>query len=165
VNEILTISNETKPLAWLGDPGLKEEVVLRMKEHRAEDSIVQGYYQTYAPEMATQYKGCLLGCTLPQMKADNADEIVAWHHEVERLYGIPVPVAFLLENVFESLPFEEAANFAVESIEAIPVGADLAEVERYWFLEDESDASWSAMKEKDKVLDLLRNAPVPEPVQ
>ena len=54
-------------LAWLGDPNLKEQVVLRMKEHRVEDSIVQGIYQRYAPEKATKYRGCLLGCTLPRV--------------------------------------------------------------------------------------------------
>jgi len=164
MNEILTITNETKPLAWLEDPGLKEEVVLRMKQHRAEDSIVQGYYQECAPELASQYKGCLLGCTLPQMKVDNADEIVAWHHEVERLYGIPVPVACLLEDLFENMDFDEAAEFAVESIEAIPVGADLTAVTAYWFA-DYQTAPWNCEKHKAKVLDLLRSAPVPEPVR
>ena len=156
--------NEIKPLAWFGDPALKEEVVLRMKEHRAEDSIIQGEYQKFAPEMATQYKGCLLGCTLPLVQIAPGLQM-RWQRRVAEAYGIPTGVAYLLENVFENLPFEEAANFAVESIEAIPVGADLTEVERYWLLEDESDASWSATKEKDKVLGLLRNAPVPEPVQ
>lgn len=155
--------NEIKQLAWLGDPSLKEEVVLRMKEHRAEDSIVQGHYQEYAPELASQYKGCLLGCTLPQMRVDNADEIVAWHHEVERLYGIPVPVACLLEDLFENMDFDEAADFAVESIEAIPTGADLADAVTYWF-SDYQKMPWSGEKHKAKVLDLLRNAPVPESV-
>jgi hypothetical protein len=160
MNEILTITNETKPLAWLGDPGLKEEVVLRMKEHRAEDSIVQGHYQSYAPELASQYKGCLLGCTLPQMGAD-----VGWHYEVEKRYGIPVPVACLLEDLFENMEdFDEAAEFAVESIEAIPTGADLAAVTAYWFA-DYQTMPWNGEKHKAKVLDLLRNAPVPEPVR
>jgi hypothetical protein len=163
MNEILTITNETKPLAWLGDPGLKEEVVLRMKEHRAEDSIVQGHYQTYAPEMATQYKGCLLGCTLPQMGVDS-DQSVRWHYEVEGRYGIPVPVACLLEDLFENMDFDEAAEFAVESIEAIPVGADLTAVTTYWFA-DYQTMPWSAEKHKAKVLNMLRSAPVPEPVQ
>jgi hypothetical protein len=161
--------NEIKPLAWFGDPALKEEVVLRMKEHRAEDSFVQGHYQKYAPEKATQYKGCLLGCTLPREVGPGGTSTVLglgrWQRRVAEVYGIPTGVAYLLESVFESLPFEEAANFAVESIEAIPVGADLTEVHRYWLREDEQDESWSAMDEKDKVLDMLRNAPVPEPVR
>jgi hypothetical protein len=158
--------NEIKPLAWLGDPALKESVVLRMKEHRAEDSIIQGEYQVYAPEVATQYKGCLLGCTLPpevnaQQKLVNSNW--GWQRRVAEAYGIPRGVAFYLENVFENLPFDEAADFAVESIEAIPVGADLTEVDRYWTYQNEFDPLWDPSMEKDKLLDMLRNAPVPEP--
>jgi hypothetical protein len=160
--------NEIKPLAWFGDPALKEEVVLRMKEHRAEDSIIQGDYQVYAPEKATQYRGCLLGCTLPPEV--NAQRVLVgsnwgWQRRVADAYGIPRGVAFYLENVFEGLPFDEAADFAVESIEAIPVGADLTAVDEYWNYQTENDLEWWPGEEKDKLLDMLRNAPVPEPVQ
>jgi len=57
------------------------------------------------------------------------------------------------------MDFDEAADFAVESIEAIPVGANLAAVTAYWFA-DYQAMPWSAEKHKAKVLDLLRNAPV-----
>lgn len=157
-----------RPLAWLGDPDLKEQVVLRMKEHRAEDAIIQGNYQVYAPELASQYKGCLLGCTLPRKVT--ASYTIAlhfgWHLEVQETYGILRSVAYALEAIFEDLPFEQAADFAVESIEAIPVGADLSAVEEYWIsaVEGDRDDGWSARVVRDKVLELLRNAPVPEPV-
>ena len=51
--------NEIKPLAWLGDPGLKEEVVLRMKEHRAEDSAAQDRAGEPAPVAGRE--ACALG--------------------------------------------------------------------------------------------------------
>jgi hypothetical protein len=154
-----------KPLAWLGDPGLKEEVVLRMKEHRAEDSIIQGHYQLHAPELASGYKGCLLGCTLPKMRQDHTLMLMGWHERVEDLYGIPADVAALLEAVFENMSsFDKAADFAVESIEAIPVGADLSKVREY-YTQCINRATWSPSRCRKKILDLLRNAPVPEPVQ
>lgn len=157
-----------RPLAWLGDPALKEQVVLRMKEHRAEDAFIQGNYQVYAPYLASQYKGCLLGCTLPRKVTANQTIAIhfGWHLEVQETYGILRSVAHALEAIFENLPFEQAADFAVESIEAIPVGADLSAVEEYWIseIEEDKDDDWSACVVRDKVLELLRNAPVPEPV-
>lgn len=153
-------------LAWLSNPDLKEEVLLRMKQHRAEDSIVQGIYQQYAPEFVSQYKGCLIGCTLP-MRQDRLSPggftAVDWHFEVERAYGIPFPVTVLLEGVFESLPFEHAAEFAVDSIEAIPVGADLSGFQDQWkaVAPNLKYYPFSA----NALLTILREAPVPEPVQ
>jgi hypothetical protein len=158
--------NEIKPLAWLNDPALKEEVVLRMKKHRAEDSIIQGHYQLYDSSLATEFKGCLLGCTLPlsvtRERLFHPLHRGTWHSKVEKAYGIPLPVCYLLETVFESLDtFEEAAEFAVESIEAIPVGADLSQVNEYWRREIRDKSYWNAREQRSKVLDFLRNAPVP----
>ena len=118
--------------AWHGDPELKAEVMARMLAHRAADTIIQGLYQQVAPELATGYKGCLVGCTLPlqpilsPLGPDPYPPDGNWHGEVQRLYGIPYYVAEVLDHAFESLTrFDDAAGFAVDSIEAIPVGADL----------------------------------------
>lgn len=162
-------------LAWLGDPNLKEQVVLRMKEHRVEDSIVQGIYQRYAPEKATKYRGCLLGCTLPRVVnrgAVEASSTLGWPGKVEDLYGIPRQVAYLLENIFENLDLQDCADFAVASIEAIPVGADLSAVEKFYETRSNGECrctdcspNYDRTVEKDFVLELLKNAPVPEPAQ
>jgi len=156
-------------LAWLNNPDLKEEVLLRMKQHRAEDSIVQGIYQQYAPEFASQYKGCLLGCTLPMQPHVRRSEPymngTTWHEEVERLYGIPVMVAHLMEHVFESLSFRWAAQFAVDSIEAIPVGADLSGFVDRWRHDLQTRPRIPTSQRAAQVLTILREAPVPEPVQ
>lgn len=165
-----------KPLAWLSDPDLKEEVLLRMKQHRAEDSIIQGKYQVYAPELATKYKGCLLGCTLPMQPYvvpggrpswEIDHDYFSWHMEVEKSYGIPYTVAHLMESVFEALPFGKAAQFAVDSIEAIPVGADLSGVMDRWksFLNSHPSGIWGASARMRELLTILREAPVPEPAQ
>lgn len=132
----------TATLAWFNDPALKAEVSARMLQHRIEDGIIQGHYQLLAPELASKYKGCLIGCTLPLGEPRPATgcscgcgEMVQpmsilqdWHKEVERLYGIPEVLNHVFDNLFESLPQPRAAWFAVSTIEAIPVGADLSGV-------------------------------------
>jgi len=119
------MANTENTLAWHSDPDLKTEVVARMKAHRADDSIIQGLYQQIDPDLASGYRGCLIGCTLPKRPADHDS---GWHREVEALYGIPDSIGHLLDRIFENLPTEDGqhALFAVASIEAIPVGADLS---------------------------------------
>lgn len=85
-----------KLIAWHNNPGLKTEVAARMAAHRAEDSIVQGLYQEAAPELATGYRGCLIGCTLPRQREEDS-----WHERAEALYGIDRHVGRLLDRIFE----------------------------------------------------------------
>lgn len=129
-------------LAWHNDPALKAEVSARMLQHRIEDGIIQGVYQKYFPELASQYKGCLIGCTLPMGEVkfrqtcpcgcgepmEPEIQFILWHSRVERLYGIPQVLNHAFDTLFESLPRSRAAWFAVNTIEAIPVGADLSGV-------------------------------------
>lgn len=128
--------------AWHGDPGLKEEVLLRLKRHRAQDAIAQGYYQLIAEvsgdralmEQAVAYKGCALGCMLPLQAPTNRalNQIASrdWHRRIEDHFGIPKAVAEAIDNIFERQPdFETAGNFAVSVVEAVPVGADLREID------------------------------------
>jgi len=145
--------------AWHGDPALKAEVVARMLEHRAKDEIVQGFYQRNGAD--DSYRGCLLGCTLPSMEGKNWSE--DWHQEVQDRYGIPVGASKILEDTFEAQEdFGSAAAFAVESIEAIPVGADLSGVAQMWVDVTRgprySGIPWWEMT-AGEVLDLFRNAP------
>lgn len=113
-------------LAWHSDPDLKDEVVARMKHHRAQDEFIRGQYQKWAPETASKYRGCALGCTLPYIKQRDARSIT-FSKEVQKRYGISFLVADMIDNIFEGLPnVEAAADFAVAVIETIPVGADLS---------------------------------------
>lgn len=136
------MTTTTTMLAWYNDPALKAEVSARMLQHRVEDSIIQGAYQTFAPEYASQYKGCLIGCTLPMAEVRAGKRCgcgcgewiepsivhIDWHKQVEKLYGIPQTLNHVFDALFESLPPSRAAWFAVNTIEAIPVGADLSGV-------------------------------------
>lgn len=151
--------------AWHGDPELKAEVLARMIAHREADEIIQGHYRVWDPEAASGYKGCLVGCTLPGEMEDTEKHVAwhpnpinrpreGWHQRVELLYGIPADVAHLLDSTFEDQEtFDEAAEFAVASIEAIGVGADLRELAQRHH-EDEIEIN-AAM-----VLEELRNAPL-----
>lgn len=146
--------------AWHGDPELKAEVVARMLAHRAKDEIIRGVYQEKGA--GDTYRGCLLGCTLPYLAAGAT--LLHWHAEVEQRYGIPECAARILEDVFEGREgFESAAAFAVSSILAIPVGADLSELSRLWvdWLEATpgTPAVWWHWTTKE-FLDRLRNAPL-----
>lgn len=103
-------------LAWHNEPTLKAAALQRLREHRRLDEIVQGggYWR--------DGRGCHLGCLVHRNSAGLGGEP---HSSVERLFGIPVEVAFWLELVFENLPRNRCANWVVESAEAIPIGADL----------------------------------------
>ena len=130
--------------AWYGNPELKAEVLARMLQHRVEDSIIQGSFQQYDPELASQYRGCLIGCTLPRGTVESYELCCAdcdaassgpmyieeqdWLYDVERMYGLPLEYNKLIERVFEMLPVEKAPWFAVASVEATPVGADMNQV-------------------------------------
>lgn len=124
--------NTKQPLlAWHNDPELKREAVARMLQHRVEDSIIQEMYQEVDPDLASGYRGCLIGCTLPLQSVEGAissSELLGWHEKVTKLYGIDTSVVFILERVFEGVTSGEAADFAVNSIVAIPVGADLSRI-------------------------------------
>lgn len=132
-------------VAWHGDPALKAEVAARMRLHREHDEFLQGLYQLINPKYASGYRGCLIGCTLPPEPIPDHEHVAlyhanggvepssppfGWHGRVEQLYGIPRPVGHLLDKIFENLPVDDGqhAQFAVESVEAVPVGADLTMV-------------------------------------
>ncbi len=120
--------------AWHNSAALKAEVYARMLAHREEDSIIQGLYQIVDPSVASGYKGCLIGCTLPY-RGGEKQPFEGWHNRVADLYAIPAGVGHLLDRVFENIAHDEAGPFALASIEAIPVGADLTLVLSRWWLD------------------------------
>lgn len=113
--------------AWHGRPELKDEVLARMIQHRANDEIIRGDYQRIDPELASGYKGCAIGCSLPAQPGGKEPR-EGWHGRVQAEYGIRAVVAGLIDDIFESLPHGEHAAFAVDSLQAPPVGADLSRV-------------------------------------
>jgi hypothetical protein len=144
--------------AWHGDPALKERIVARMKQHREADAFVHGLYQRLDSKLALGYKGCAIGCALDPQEPDSIGEgrrpYGGWWAEVERQFGIPEDVAEMIDDNFECLGRPDDANFAVEVLEAVPVGADLSSV---------SDAYWadeSALESDRLLVKLVSEAPV-----
>lgn len=187
-----------KLLAWFGDPALKEEVILRLKEHRAKDQIVRGIYQQVLDENLAgpsglfsearlakleiareviQHNGCAIGCTLPPVSYERHKEPgFNWHSEVQRVYGIDEKVADLIDDTFEAQhSFQGAAKFAVEVIEAIPVGADLSGIDcrtrttqsygecgKCVCCRFNGEDARQARASAARLIKALKNAPVPE---
>lgn len=143
--------------AWHGDPELKAAVVERMKQHREADSFAQGFYQLTDPEKALGYKGCALGCMVP-LRDDDVDGL-DFDEKVEEQFGIPARLADAIDESFESLDFDDCAEFAVSVVAAIPVGADLhAAAETWWeewAAEDVSNIEYAA-----RLLALVSAAPL-----
>ena len=131
--------------AWHNDPDLKADVLDRMRQHRADDEIVQGFYQRIDPTAASGYRGCLIGCTLPPLP-DAAKPVEGWHVRVEDEYGIPQTVGYLLDRTFEGLPYGQHAEFAVAAIDAIPVGADLSLVSSHLMVDVLSDPDHGVLR-------------------
>lgn len=141
--------------AWHGDPDLKATVVERMKKHREADAFVQGVYQLVDPDKALGYKGCALGCMVPQRDDDTDDR--DFNEAVEEAFGIPVNLADAIDETFESLAFKDCAEFAVSVVEAIPAGADLAAAGDLWWQEWHGDPD--AIPLADRLLALIAAAP------
>ena len=99
--------------AFFGEPELKAKVMDRLREDRRLDRISQGIYWDDS-------KGCHLGCLT------RCGESQSPHEATERMFGIPVKVAYWLEAVFEGLPEEDCEWWVIEGTNAIPVGADLS---------------------------------------
>lgn len=131
--------------AWFGSEALKRNTVEKMEKHREQDQIVQGFYQagllTGDNDLDYgEFKGCLVGCTLPVFNGHWYDELVihiaddphlddliedegVWHLLVRLYYNIPVKIAGVLDSAFEDQFEDDAPEFAVRALETIPVGA------------------------------------------
>lgn len=128
---IVMLVNDKQRGAWFGDPVLKQMTVERMHEHRAQDKIVQGTWGHFLGKTVRNFRGCAIGCLIKSgvgILTDNTS-FEGYFIEVEKHFNIHRDVARAIERMFEATgTFEEAATFAVESVEAIAVGANLNEV-------------------------------------
>lgn len=147
-------------LAWHNDPALKADAVKRMGQHRDADEFFQGDYVVPAWDLGDPaFRGCFHGCLtaevigqrlglppseyegaelsgLTEADIDAAKELLTgsawsgWWVQGQKLWGIPVDVAHLLDEKFEcqSGTLREIGDWAVAATEAIPVGSDLSGV-------------------------------------
>ena len=101
--------------AFHGDPAIKAKYVNRLMQHRVAERLIQGTGWDLK-----RGKGCAVGCTL-----ENYD-----HDRYPLELGLPVWLARYEDLLFESLPKEQAEQFAIDLLNVIPVGADVRQVAR-----------------------------------
>lgn len=143
--------------AWHNDPQLKAETIRRMQEHREADALIQGaYYRNHSPE---GFRGCAIGCLVGSWEVWSKHG--SWHDAVEEIFGINFVIAYVIDDVFEALPSDKCADFAVEVLEAIPVGADLTSLASRFPLDEYEVEVEDPIEFAGYFIDELKNAPVP----
>jgi hypothetical protein len=170
-------ATEALPIpAWHNNPQLKAETVARMEAHRAEDSIIHLVYQRSAPDLATGFRGCAVGCALPKVPSlgglrcqecglsacsGNCNGTgVDWHSRWAEELGVHAVVARAIDYTFEWIPWPDSSDFAVAVVKAIPVGADLRGVVRELRDRPPWRGVYRASGAAARLIDLLANAPV-----
>jgi hypothetical protein len=96
-------------IAFHGDPAIKEKYLARVRAHAAADEIIHGKYWEGG-------KGCAVGCTI-----HSGD-----HKAYEVELGIPMILAKLEDNIFESLANSRSKLWPEQFLVAPRVGADLS---------------------------------------
>jgi hypothetical protein len=86
----------------------KPELESRMAEHHALDQIIKG-------RTGQGGRGCTVWCALNTYD----------HNKFPSVLGLPVWMARLIDQIFESLPNGEAQQFSLDWPKAIPEGANL----------------------------------------
>src|SRR5574338_1096580 len=110
-------------LSYHNNPELKQLIVDEMKLHQQRDQFIKGAYKK---EEDGQFKGCAVGCAIHSFNTKlGKDYLYEDHKAFEEAIGVPEWLAYLQDRFFEYLPNEESAQFAVDFLDAIPVGVDL----------------------------------------
>lgn len=91
-------------IAYHNDPDLKAKLLTELEKHRAADAIVQGTYGEDHEDNAVEFRGCAVGCTLHSLGHTEYDD----HEAYVTLLGVPEPLAYLQDAIFEGLAISEA---------------------------------------------------------
>lgn len=100
--------------AYHNDPNLKISTLTKMQHHADADKIVRGSGYWSGKE------GCAVGC----LTADSS----GGHDQYPILWGIPVELAYLEDEIFEGLSIDDAKWWPIEFLNAIQIGTDLSGV-------------------------------------
>ena len=140
----------TPMVAWHNDAELKQRAVAEMIDSVVSDRIKQGSYFTTPindfgaePEDPTwsdgvttdaDWRGCFHGCLVAARLLNSGLDIGEiwhvhdWHARTAQMFGIPDFLGSILDMSFEhQQSLHGAGDFAVKTLEAIPVGADLGQ--------------------------------------
>ena len=110
-------------LTYHNDPELKKAIVEEMNNHRTADQFIKGSYKEWD---GTTFKGCAVGCAIDSFNKKLGKKYSNDDHAVfEDAIGVPEWLARLQDTIFEGLPNNESSQFAVDLLEAIPVGVKI----------------------------------------
>jgi hypothetical protein len=111
------------------DPKIKDHYISRLQQHQAADEIIQGTYWQNG-------KGCAVGCTI------HSDS----HRAYETELGIPMILARLEDRIFEGMSNIDAKEFPLRFLQAVPVGVDLKDVYKKFFVWMLTDSEHGVIK-------------------
>jgi hypothetical protein len=160
--------------AWLGSLELKEEILRDLAEDLQLERYVQGSYITGANDDDQAFYGCHVGCLMmaracydnrrdsnPLRLVDLVTETLErgylWHGHVPEKLGMPRDLAEFWDKTYEKLPPDLAPRFAVQSLQCVPVGADLRNVLARliaWLLDDPQAGFLAGAREPQKTAEL-----------
>ncbi len=130
-----TNKEKTMLLAFHGNPTIQKTILDRVDEHYRLDQIVAGIYYD-----ADEHKGCLVGCSI------HGND----HSKFATEAGVPEPIAYLADAIFEGLHANREAqagrDFVPAFWRAIAVGADLKLVSLRFGLWSLTDEKWGLRK-------------------
>ncbi len=97
----------------------KAQTLAQLRAHAEADEIVQGQYWRDG-------KGCAVGCL--------THDPTGGHDRFPDLFGVPTPLAYLVDRLFEMQTPADAQRWPLRIMSAIPAGTDLSQVVDRWLL-------------------------------
>lgn len=129
--------------SYLGDPQLKVKAIEKLKTAMAEGKLVQDMVELLFHEDWEEDRGTVMGC----ISESNDRETFS------NMYGFPEPLTVIQDHIFQFLSEKKARKFAVDFLEAIPVGVDLNYVWKKYFI-------WLLIDVNSSVMDALEHIPL-----
>ncbi len=138
-----------KALSYHNDANLKKLVIDEMKKHQEQDRMIKGTYGVYE---RGDFKACAVGCAIKSVnKILGKDYDTKSHEALSESLGIPVWLTKVQDSFFECLPNEYCSQFAIDFLEAIPIGIDLESV-RWTLCTSLLKEGIETIEEKDNLL-------------
>lgn len=143
-------------IAYHNSPELKEQLIANMQRHIALDELKQGWYWKVFPN-GERY-GCSVACAAVDfLTEEENDEDVGPHRHFPALFGIPMNVAIIADDLFECcVTIKEMQEFSLGWISSIQPGADLSGVPNTYFIKKRNLPTTDRLK---LFLHLLLTAP------
>lgn len=115
--------------AFHNDATLKTRLLAEIANHVRLDQLIKG---TYGQGTGGDFKGCAVGCALHSLNrikgVPAVEDRTNAHDRFPAELGIPIELAYLIDNLFERLPDALSQIWPARVIAAMRPGADLSGV-------------------------------------